>query len=193
VDVTQPGLAEVRGLYRLCQLVRVEWCQCLHDVTQTLGGDAHGVQLLDTLGLGDVGRIRFEGVEALQDAFACLPIDTAAWHVDPIRLILARHLLKPLLHRLGELAGGQALQSLDDGPLQGLAPLLQTQEEALDPSALLGARTVVQKLLHAGHLDIGITHCSQDPGDTTQLLAPPRTGLARQRGSKQGQHAAQAA
>src|SRR5262249_41692466 len=106
-------------------------------------------------------------------------IDIAAWHVDPIGLTLARHLREPLLHLLGELASGKALQSFYDELLQGLAPLLQTQEEALDPSMFLGARTVVQKLLHAGHLDIGITHCSQDPCDTTQLLAPPRTGLAR--------------
>src|SRR5262249_11882627 len=143
VDVTQPGLAEARGLYRLCQLVRIEWRQCLHEVTQTLGGDAHGVQLLDTLGLWDVGRIRFEGVEALQDTFECLPIDIAAWHVDPISLTLARHLREPLLHLLGELPSGKALQSFYDGLLQGLAPLLQTQEEALAPDIFLGARTVV--------------------------------------------------
>ena len=29
-------------------------------------------------------KLRAEGVEAFQDTFACLPIDTAAWHVDPI-------------------------------------------------------------------------------------------------------------
>ena len=59
--------------------------------------------------MGDVGRIRFEGIEALQDVFACLPIDTAARHVDAIRLTLARHLFEPLFHLLGELAGGKAL------------------------------------------------------------------------------------
>ena len=77
--------------------------------------------------------------------------------------------------------------------LQDLTPLLQTQKEALDPGMLLGARTVVQELLHTGHLDIGITRLSQYPCDTTQLLTPPRTGLVRQRGSKQGQHIVQAA
>jgi hypothetical protein len=41
--------------------------------------------------------------------------------------------------------------------LQGLALLLQTHEKALAPGLLLGARPVVQKLLHPGHLDIGIT------------------------------------
>src|SRR5215467_255104 len=97
------------GLYRLCQRVRVEWRQRLQEVTQTLGSDAHGVQLLDTRGSCDVGCRRFEGVEALQDACASLSIDTAAWHVDPIGRTLARHLHEPLLHFLGALPGGTTL------------------------------------------------------------------------------------
>jgi hypothetical protein len=97
----------------------------------------------------------------------------------PIGLTLAHHLLEPLLHLLGDLAGGKALQSLDDGLLQGLAPLLQTQQEALDPSMLLGARTVVREQLHTGYLDISITRCSQGPCDSTQLFAPSQTDLTR--------------
>ena len=60
------------------------------------------------------------------------------------------------------------------------ARMLQTQQEALDPGLLLGTRPVVQELLHAGNLDISITRRAQGSRDTTQLLAPPRTGLARQ-------------
>ena len=90
------------------------------------------------------------------------------------------------------LEGGQSLAStMGFTAVDGLP--MGTRCGALDPGVLLGARTVVQELVHTGHLDIGITHCAQDPGDTTQPLAPPRTGLARQRGSRQGQHAAQTA
>jgi hypothetical protein len=62
-----------------------------------------------------------------------------------------------LLHLLSQLACGEALDCLPYWLVQGVTPLLQTQEETLDAWPLLQARLMLQDVFHTADLDVYIT------------------------------------
>jgi hypothetical protein len=62
-----------------------------------------------------------------------------------------------LLHLLSQLTGGEALDCLSYWLVQGVTPLLQTQEEALEARPLLQARRLLQDVFHTADLDVYIT------------------------------------
>jgi hypothetical protein len=58
------------------------------------------------------------------------------------------------------LTRGESLDGLPYWLVQGVAPLLQTQEEAFEARPLLWARLLLQDVLRTGNLDVEIAHCS---------------------------------
>jgi hypothetical protein len=65
-----------------------------------------------------------------------------------------------LLHLLSQVTRGEAFERRLYRLAQGVTPLLQTQEEALDTRPLFQTRLMLQEVFDTGDLDIGIAYPS---------------------------------
>src|SRR5262245_58931498 len=116
----------------------------------------------------------------LPNHFPGLAIDVVSWRINARGLVGLGQGGECLLHLLGEMTGNEPCQRLQHGLLQPLSLLLQTEEEALYPRALLVTRLPVQEPLHTGALHVYIACFPQSTGEAPQRLPPALTRLPRE-------------